>query len=244
MKNIKLILEYDGTNYAGWQWQPNVPTLQAALEEAIKRTSKEELRVTASGRTDAGVHAFGQVANFKTEASLDAYAWLGALNHFLPADIRVLTADEVAPDFSARYSAKGKRYGYIIINRVIPSAIKRNYAWNISFPLDVEAMKQGASYLVGTHDFTSLRATACDAESPVRELRELEVGRDDSRIFVSLEASGFLRHMVRNIVGTLVEVGRGVMKPEDVRTILEMRDRTKAGPTAPPQGLYLVGVEY
>ena len=244
MKNIKLILEYDGTNYAGWQWQPDKPTLQGALEEAIRKTSGEDVRVTASGRTDAGVHAFAQVVNFKSESGLDARAWFGALNHFLPSDMRVIESEKVPEDFSARYNAKGKHYGYIILNRPIPSPLKRNFAWHIGIPLDVEAMKEGAAYLVGKHDFTSFRSTECDAQNPVRELRSIEVDRDGNRIFFALEASAFLRHMVRNIVGTLVEVGRGRIKPEDMRTILELRDRTKAGPTAPPQGLYLVKVEY
>jgi len=244
LKNIKIILEYDGTGFSGWQFQPRQRTLQGTLEDAIKATTGEELRVTASGRTDAGVHAYGQAVNFKTESNLDERAWLGALNHYLPRQMRVQGVEEVGPDFSARFDAKGKQYDYIIINRAVPSPIHRKYAWHVGIPLDFEAMEAAARELVGEHDFTSLRATDCDSNTPIRELRSLEVIRDGDRIRLSLKAGGFLRHMVRNIAGTLVEVGRGRFSPEDMKTILEARDRTKAGPTAPPQGLYLVKVEY
>jgi tRNA pseudouridine38-40 synthase len=244
MKNIKIILEYDGTGFAGWQYQPDQRTLQGELETAIKKISREDLRVTASGRTDAGVHALGQVVNFKTAAEMDAKAWLGALNHFLPPEMRTLEASEEPEEFSARYSAKGKQYGYIVLNRYIPSPLKRNYSWHVPMPLDVEAMKEGAAHLIGEHDFTSFRAVNCDAVNPVRTLRLLEIQLDGNRIFFSLEASGFLRHMVRTVVGTLVEVGKGRFAPGDVKDMLQARDRTKAGPTAPGQGLYLVHVEY
>ncbi len=244
MKNIKLILEYDGTGFAGWQFQPDQRTLQGELEAAVKKISGEDLRVTASGRTDAGVHALGQVVNFKTAAEMDAKAWLGALNHFLPVEMRALEASEEPEEFSARYSAKGKQYGYIVLNRYIPSPLKRNYSWHVPMPLDIEAMKEGAAHLLGEHDFTSFRAVHCDAVNPVRTLRLLEIQLDGNRVFFSLEASGFLRHMVRTVVGTLVEVGKGRFAPADVKEMLEARDRTKAGPTAPGQGLYLVNVEY
>jgi len=244
MKNMKLVLEYDGTDFSGWQWQPGRPTLQGALEDAIRRTSGEEIRVTASGRTDAGVHALGQVVNFRTEASLDGRAWSGALNHYLPPQVRVLEASEAPPEFNARHSARGKHYGYIVLNRPAPSPLKRNYAWHVPAPLNFGAMREAAMRLVGEHDFSSFRSSDCDAKNPVRELRRLEIELDGFRIFFSLEASAFLRHMVRNIVGTLVEAGRGRFTPDGVGEILAARDRTKAGPTAPPQGLYLVRVEY
>jgi tRNA pseudouridine38-40 synthase len=244
MKNIKLILEYDGTNYCGWQWQPGQKTLQGALEEAVRKTSGEEVRVTASGRTDAGVHAWGQVVNFMTGAGLDCNSWRGALNHHLSHDIRVLEAAEAAPDFNARHSAKGKTYEYIVINRYIPCALKRGYTWHVGVPLDVEAMRDAAKGLIGEHDFTSFRAADCAAKSPVRTVWKLDLTQKGEAIKFSLGASAFLRHMVRNIVGTLVEVGRGRMHQEDVPAILDARDRTKAGPTAPPQGLYLVKVNY
>jgi len=244
MKNIKIILEYDGTNYAGWQWQPGQVTLQGTLEEAVRKTSGEELRVTASGRTDAGVHAYGQVVNFKTESILEPWAWKGALNHRMPPDIRVLEAYDEDEEFSARHSARGKEYEYVVINRPMPSPIYRNHAWHVGYTLDVDAMRDGAGYLIGEHDFTSLRARDCAAKSPVRTLYKLEVEQDGERVKFSVGGSAFLKHMVRNIVGTLVEVGRGRFAPEDVKVILEAKDRTKAGPTAPAQGLYLVQVIY
>ncbi|MHB8174737.1 MAG: tRNA pseudouridine(38-40) synthase TruA [Nitrospirota bacterium] len=244
MKNIKVILEYDGTGFAGWQFQPDQRTLQGEFEAAVKKISGEEFRVTASGRTDAGVHALGQVVNFKTSAGMDARAWLGALNHFLPPEMRALEVSEVPEDFNARYSAKGKQYGYIILNRQSPSPLKRNYSWHVPMPLDIAAMKEGAAHLLGEHDFTSFRAVNSDSINPVKTMRSLEILPDGNRIFFSLEADGFLRHMVRTVVGTLVEVGKGRFAPDDVKDMLEARARTKAGPTAPGQGLYLVRVEY
>lgn len=244
MKNIRLVLEYDGAGYSGWQWQPNAVTLQGTLEGAIFKITGENLRVTASGRTDAGVHAWGQVVNFHTEATLDSNAWRGALNHHLPPDMRVLEAAEAPEEFNARHSAVGKRYEYIVLNRFAPSPLRRNHAWHVGVALDFDAMAEAARPLVGEHDFTSFRALACDAKSPVRTLRQLDVARDGDTIIFQLGANAFLRHMVRNIVGTIVEVGKGRFKPEDVQAMLDARDRTKAGPTAPPQGLYLVEVEY
>ncbi len=244
MKNIKIILEYDGTGFSGWQFQPNRRTLQGEFEAAIRKISGEDLRVNASGRTDAGVHALGQTVNFKTGSEMDAAAWQGALNHFLPPEMRALEVAEVPEDFNARYSAKGKQYGYIILNRRVPSPLKRNYSWHVPVPLDLEAMKEGAIHLIGLHDFTSFRAVNSDTINPVRTLRTLEILPDGNRIFFSLEADGFLRHMVRTVVGTLVEVGKGRFAPDDVKAMLEAKDRSKAGPTAPGQGLYLVSVQY
>lgn len=244
MNKIRVTLEYDGTNYAGWQWQPDEPTLQGALEEAIRKTSGEEIRVTASGRTDAGVHAYGQVVSFKTESGIDARGWQGALNHFLPDDIRVLDASEAPPDFSARHSARGKRYEYIVFNRHVPSPLMKNRAWHVGTALDVGTMMAAAGHLLGEHDFSSFQAAGCSANHAIRELRTLDISAEGELIRFSLEASAFLRHMVRNMVGTLVEVGRGRFAPDDVKRILEARDRTRSGPTAPPQGLYLVKVIY
>ncbi len=244
MKNIKIILEYDGTGFSGWQFQPDRRTLQGEFEAAVKKISGEDLRVTASGRTDAGVHALGQAVNFKTGSEMDAAAWQGALNHFLPPEMRALEAAEVPRDFNARYDAKGKQYGYIILNRRVPSPLKRNYSWHVPAPLDISAMKNGAMHLIGEHDFTSFRAVNSDIVNPVRTLRTLEIMPDGNRIFFSLEADGFLRHMVRTVVGTLVEVGKGRFAPDDVKDMLEAKDRSKAGPTAPGQGLYMVSVQY
>jgi len=244
MNNIKLIIEYDGTGYCGWQWQPNLNTVQGVLEEAIRRTTGEEVRATASGRTDAGVHAWGQVVNFQTEAGLDCNSWRGALNHHLPHDVRVLDAAEAAPGFSARHSARGKDYEYVVVNRYIPCALKRNYAWHVGVQLDLDAMREAAKRFIGEYDFTSFCAVDNDAKNHVRTIWRLDLIQDGEVIKFSFGASAFLRHMVRNIVGTLVEVGRGRMRESDMTAIIEARDRTKAGPTAPPQGLYLVRVEY
>ncbi|MBI5189360.1 MAG: tRNA pseudouridine(38-40) synthase TruA [Nitrospirae bacterium] len=244
MKNIKLVLEYDGTNYCGWQVQPHVVTLQGTLENAIFKVSGEKVRVTASGRTDGGVHAWGQVANFHTDAVQSGRAWQGGLNHFLPPDMRVLDASEANPEFHSRHSAKGKLYEYIVVNRFVHSPIRRSHAWHVGVHLDLDAMTKAAAHLLGEHDFTSLRAVACDAKNPVRELRSLSITKDGDAVKFRLGANAFLRHMVRNIVGTLVEVGRGRMKPDYIPALLDARDRMKAGPTAPPQGLYLVEVEY
>ncbi len=244
MKNIRVTIEYDGTKYAGWQWQPDEPTLQGALEEAIRKTSGESIRVTASGRTDAGVHAYGQIASFETEAGMEAMDWRGALNHFLPEDIRVLDATEESQDFSARHSARGKQYDYLILNRRMPSPLIRNRSWHIAVPLGMDVMRNASLHLMGKHDFTSFRAAGCGANHPIRELRRLDIAVEGELIRFSLEADAFLRHMVRNIVGTLVEVGRGRFTPDGVRAILEARDRTMSGPTAPPQGLYLMKVIY
>lgn len=244
MKNIKITVEYDGTNYAGWQWQPDEPTLQGELEQAILRVTGRQVRVTASGRTDAGVHAYGQVVSFQTEAELEPYNWQGALNHFLPEDMAVIHAEEVVPEFSARYSARGKRYDYIVLNRRMPSPLLRYRAWHVSVPLDVDAMKRAALHLIGEHDFSSFQASGCSANHPVRELMLLNISMEGELITFSLDATAFLRHMVRNIVGTLVDVGRGRFDPDDVSGILAARDRTRSGPTAPPQGLYLMKVFY
>jgi tRNA pseudouridine38-40 synthase len=243
-RNIKLVVEYDGTDYAGWQWQPDEPTLQGALERAISKTTGEEIRVTASGRTDAGVHAYGQVVNFQSESALSAKEWHGALNHFLPDDIRVLEAGDAEPGFSARHSAKGKEYEYVVLNRRMPSPLSRHRAWHVAVPLDTAAMRSAALHLIGEHDFTSFRAAGCSANQPVRELLMLKIEQEGDRIVFTLGANAFLRHMVRNIVGTLVEVGRGRFTPDEVKAILDARDRTRSGPTAPPQGLYLVKVIY
>ena len=244
MKNIKLLLEYDGTNFAGWQWQPNRPTLQGALEEAIKKTSGEEIRVTASGRTDAGVHARGQVVSFLTGAGLEGASWRGALNHRLPREMRVLDAREAQDGFNARHSARGKLYEYKVINRPVPSALMVNRAWHVGTHLDMGAMQGAARLLMGEHDFTAFRAADCDAKNPVRTLWRLDIERDGETMTFSLGASAFLRHMSRNIVGTLVEVGRGRMPADGMEAILAARDRARAGPTAPPQGLYLINVLY
>ncbi len=245
-RNIKLTLEYEGTNYHGWQTQAGTgnATIQETLERAIKILAKEECKTVSSGRTDAGVHALGHVASFLTSSSMPAEAWAPALNYLLPEDIRVLSSGEEPHDFHARYSAVSKIYKYRILNRRTPSALYRHYAWHVNLRLNVTNMKQAASCLVGRHDFSAFRAAGCSAKTPVRTLTRVDIKKSGEFIELSLEADSFLQYMVRNITGTLVEVGLGRFSPGDVKRMLKSRDRTAAGRTAPPQGLYLVSVCY
>jgi len=245
-RNIKLILEYDGTNYHGWQSQQGSgkATVQDALEEALRKLTKETIRTVSSGRTDAGVHALGHAANFLTESGIPAEAWAPALNSRLPADIRVLASEEVDLEFHARYSAKGKQYRYLILARRAPSALQRRRAWHVDRKLNVANMRRAAEHLTGKHDFSAFRSAGCGAKSPIRNLKALTIRKTGDLIECTLEADAFLMHMARNIVGTLVEAGLGRFSPSEVRTILRSRDRSRAGKTAPAHGLYLVAVSY
>jgi tRNA pseudouridine38-40 synthase len=246
MRNIKLIIEYDGTNYHGWQSQAgsNEPTIQETLETSLTSLTGEDVGTYSSGRTDAGVHALGHVANFKTRSAIPADAWAPALNHLLPDDIRILSSSEVPDDFHARYSALGKVYAYRILNRREPSALHRRYSWHVRFPLNLENMRLAAALLEGKHDFSAFRSAACSARSPVRTLKGLIIKKSGDFIEILLEADAFLMHMARNIVGTLVEVGSDRCTVSDLNSILLSCDRRKAGRIAPPNGLYLVEVFY
>jgi tRNA pseudouridine38-40 synthase len=246
MRNIKLILEYDGTSYHGWQSQigSGMPTIQDVLDQALKRLTNESIKTVSSGRTDAGVHALGQVANFKTESRIPPEAWAPALNHWLPNDIRVLLSAEVPGDFHARFSARGKIYCYKILNRQMPSALHRNVAWHVAKRLNLRNMRLAAACLVGKHDFSAFRSSACQAKTPVRTLHALTIKKCGEFVEVCLEADAFLMHMARNIVGTLVDVGLKRRHAEDVRRILLSCDRKMAGKTAPSCGLYLLKVFY
>ncbi|HEY6011572.1 MAG TPA: tRNA pseudouridine(38-40) synthase TruA [Nitrospirota bacterium] len=245
-RNIKLILEYDGANYHGWQSQAGTgrPTIQETLEQAIGTLARDEPKTYSSGRTDAGVHAYGHVVNFHTECAIPAHAWTPALNHALPDDIRVLSSEEVPADFHARFSALGKTYQYRILNRPAPSALHRGRAWHIPRELDLTAMRRGAEQLLGTHDFSAFRSSGCGAKTPTRTLRDLTIRLSGEFVEITLEADAFLMHMARNIVGTLVEVGQGSRSADDMRRILTSCDRTRAGRIAPACGLYLVKVYY
>ncbi len=243
-RNLKMTLEYEGTAYHGWQIQPNGVTIQETVESVLERLTQVRPKVIASGRTDAGVHAEGQVAHFHSDTKLSCDELRKGLNALLPHDIVVRKVDAVPEEFHARYSALGKTYRYVILNRPFPSVFERNRCWHIPRPLDVEAMERAAQFLLGRHDFSSFRASDCCAKHPLREIRRLEILQEGAWIRVYLSADAFLKHMVRNIVGTLVEVGWGKMDPAQVREILEGRDRTKAGPTAPAMGLFLESVEY
>jgi len=245
-RNIKLVLEYDGTNYHGWQSQQGSgsPTIQDALEEALRKLTKENIKTVSSGRTDAGVHALGHVANFPTESAIPAEAWAPALNRLLSKDIRVIASEEVKPDFHARYSARGKQYRYVVLARHAPPALLRNHVWHVDRKLNLTKMRLAARHLLGKHDFSAFRSSACNAKVPVRKLKTMSIRKKGDQIEFILEADAFLMHMARNIVGTLVEVGLGRFAPDEVKTMLKSRDRTTAGRTAPACGLSLVSVFY
>ena len=244
MRNIRLTLEYDGTAYAGWQVQDNAPTVQGAVEEALGRLLKEPLRVTASGRTDAGVHALGQVANFRTPARVPLKGFVHGLNGLLPRDVAVRAAAEVPVEFDSRRSAVDKIYRYYLYRSPTPSAFGRRTSWQLARPLDLDAMRSGALHLVGIHDFSAFRSAGCDAPHAVREIYELTLVERGEYLEVTVRGNAFLRNMVRIIVGTLVEVGGGRRAPASVAELLAEGDRSRAGATAPPQGLFLAEVRY
>ena len=244
MPTFKLTLEYDGTNYHGWQVQPNLATIQGTLETVIGQVSQHKTHVTAAGRTDAGVHALAQVAHFSTTARLTAEEWLRALNGLLPPDVAVQAVEEVPDSFHARYSAKSKLYRYRIFARVNRTALSRSKILHYPYPLDLDATEVAERALIGTHDFTSFQGSQTDNENPVCSVTKLTVDRFGDEVIFEVEANRFLKQMVRNIVGTLLEVGRGKMQAGDIAGILAAKDRTKAGPTAPAHGLYLVKVDY
>jgi tRNA pseudouridine38-40 synthase len=242
--NIKLTVEYDGTNYCGWQFQHNGESVQAVLERAISTFLRKPTRITGSGRTDAGVHALGQVANFLSDQKHDPHRTRRALNALTPDDITIKNVEIVPDAFDARRDGRSRVYEYHILNRPTESPFYLNRAWHVHEPLDVAAMGAATAWLVGQHDFSSFRAAGCEAAHPVREVHCARLEQRGELLVYTIEATAFLRHMVRNIVGTLVEVGRGIRTPQSFSKLLEARDRTQAGPTAPPLGLYLMEVKY
>lgn len=244
MPTIKLILEYDGTAYAGWQRQPDQPTIQEAIETAIEGITQVKVPVIGAGRTDAGVHALGQVASFRIDRIMTPREWTRALNAHLPDTISVQSVALVPDTFHARYSAKGKLYEYRLVNREARPALDRQYCWHIYKPLNDAAMNQAAMPLIGSHDFSSFQTQPTDNEDPICHIEHLTVFRHGDTLRVEAYADRFLKQMVRSIVGTLVEVGLGKRSPDDLRTILHARDRSAAGKTAPPQGLFLMRVDY
>lgn len=245
MRTLKLTIAYDGTAYAGWQSQPASPTIQGALEAALAKITGETIRVVASGRTDAGVHALGQVVSLRTESHLAAEVFQKALNAELTRDIVVLAAEEAPFDFHAIRDARRKRYRYVILDGPVPDVFQRHYSWHCRGRLDHEAMHRAGQALVGKHDFASFETAGSERETSVRTVLELSVWRTSAdRLVVEVEADGFLYNMVRTIVGTLAEVGRGVRDEAWPAQVLAAADRRAAGPTAPPQGLFLVAVWY
>jgi tRNA pseudouridine38-40 synthase len=242
--NIKLTVEYDGTRYHGWQIQASDETIQAVLERAISTFIGKSTRVTGSGRTDAGVHALGQVVNFYSDEDLNLYKVRRGLNALTPQDITIKEVEIVPDSFDARRDGRSRIYEYHILNRSSPSPFHLNRAWHVHESLDLRSMHEAIHCLEGEHDFSAFRAAGCDAAHPVRTVYRTLLEQRGELLVYTIEATAFLRHMVRNIVGTLVEVGRGVRSPQSFAALLESRDRTKAGPTAPPHGLYLVEVKY
>ena len=244
MRNIKLIIEYDGKGFNGWQKQPNKLNIQGEIERAIKEVTGEEVELNASGRTDAGVHAISQVANFKTESNIDINKIPLALNSKLKKSIIIKKAEEVDLNFHARYNAKGKKYRYIINNSKHGTAIYRDLEYNFPIKLDVEKMKHAAKYFEGEHDFKAFRSSGTSNKNSVREIYKVEIKEENERIILEFTGNGFLYNMVRIMVGTLMDVGLGKIKPESIKDIIDSKERTKAGKTAPAQGLYLVEVYY
>lgn len=244
MSTFKVILEYDGTHYAGWQRQLDQPTIQAAVEDALALVAQERIAVVGAGRTDAGVHALGQVASFRTEKPLTPADWLRALNGLLPKDICVRSVQQAADEFHARYSATGKLYEYRILNRPERSALDRYRVWHLRKGLDLKAMREAAATLVGLQDFSSFEGSPTENQNPMCRLERLLLHHEDHLIRIEAYADRFLRQMVRAIVGTLVEVGRGTRAAGSLRAVLAARTRAAGGRTAPPHGLYLIRVDY
>ena len=254
MTRYKFTIEYNGANYYGWQRQDDVPTIQGAVEEAITKFCGQKINIQCAGRTDAGVHAHGQVAHGDLEElkrSMEPFEITKAINaHLLPAPISIVKTEIVDEDFHARFGAKDKLYHYRIINRTGFLALDRGLAWHIKRPLDTEAMQRAAQMLLGHHDFSSFRDAQCQSKSPMRTLDRLDVIATPEplsggqEILIEAGAQSFLHHQVRNMVGTLAKVGHGNLSVADMRTILEAKDRRRAGPTAPAEGLYLMRVDY
>lgn len=250
----KLTIEYDGGTFAGWQRQENVPSVQQSVEEAITKFCQQELRLHAAGRTDAGVHARGQVAHVDLDygdRALSGFELAKALNaHLGDEKVSVVSAEPVHGEFHARFDAKNKLYTYRIINRSARPSIDSGKAWHVKRPLDAAAMREAAKHLIGHHDFTTFRDSECQAKTPMRTLDRLDVesfdydGQGGVEIRLHAEAKSFLHHQVRNMAGTLALVGEGKWQPADMKAALAARDRTKGGPTAPPEGLYLVRIDY
>ena len=251
MRYFKLTIAYDGTDFHGWQMQANKPTIQGEIVNVLQRLTQEKIILHGTGRTDAGVHALGQVASFRTQSQLSAEEFQRALNALLPPTIRIVAAEEVGPDFNARWSARGKIYRYRLYRgKVVPPMIWR-YVLHYPFPLDEEAMRDAAARFVGTHDFASFAASTGSEDddkerSSEREIYSTELVRtpDNEELVFTVIGRSFLRYMVRKMVGTLLDVGRGKLTPGDIERLYEWKDRSKSGPTVPPQGLVMVAVQH
>lgn len=245
MRRIRIVVAYDGTDYCGWQIQSNGITIEEILNREISKVTGEEIRIIGASRTDSGVHAMGNVAVFDTESTIPPERMAYALNRRLPEDIIVVSSDEVSPDWHPRYKVTvSKTYEYHIYNAPMPNPLKRRYSAFVSFSLDVEKMREGAAYLEGEHDFVSFCNVRTNVEDTVRTIENIRIFEQDSEIIIRITGNGFLYNMVRIIAGTLIRVGRGFYAPEKVKEILEAKERTEAGVTAPACGLVLVNIEY
>jgi len=245
MPSYKLTIEYDGTGIAGWQRQSHSPSVQQYIEEAIEKFAKQPVRLHAAGRTDAGVHALGQVAHFKMDKDLPEEKVMGAINfHVATEKISIVSVKRVGEDFHARFNAKKRYYVYKIINRRAPIAIMRNRAWFVPAPLNVEKMKKAAEQLVGQHDFSSFRDSQCQGKTAIKTIDEVRIEQSGDVIEIYVSAKSFLHHMVRNITGTLKVIGEGRWPPEKMEEIIAAKSRPVAGPTAPAEGLYFIKVDY
>jgi tRNA pseudouridine38-40 synthase len=243
MRNLKLTLAYDGTEFHGWQIQPSLRTVQGELQEALQKLFNHEVKVTGSGRTDAGVHAHGQVANVQTIRAMDTDAVLRGANALLPDEVRVMSVEEVASDFHARHSARSKTYEYHVWREAIVSPFHSRYVYAFRYPLDETAIDTGTTYFLGTHDFTSFCSAATEIEDRIRIIFDASWQRSDSRWVFRISGNGFLQYMVRTIAGTLIQIGQGRLKPEQLPAIFEARDRRLAGPSLPAHGLHLIQVD-
>lgn len=245
MRNIKLVIEYDGKDFNGWQKQPNKLNIQGEIEKVIcSITGDEEINLIASGRTDAGVHSLGQVANFKTKSNIPIEKIAIAINSRLKNSIVIKSAEEVDDRFHARYNCKKKTYRYIINNSRYGTAIYRNLEYHFPIALNVEKMKQAIKYFEGEHDFKGFKASGTSSKSSIRTIYKTNLYKENDRIYIEITGNGFLYNMVRIIAGTLLDVGLEKIKPEEIENIINSKDRTKGGKTLPPQGLYLLNVEY
>lgn len=243
MRNLKITLQYNGENYCGWQRQPNSPGIQGTVENAIYEITKEKVKVTASGRTDAGVHALGQVANFKTETNIPASRIPDALNAKLPKDISVISCEEVDMDFHARYNACGKTYRYLIYNKPYRSPLYKNLAYHVKYDLDWDKIRLEAKYLIGTHDFVGFMSSGSSVKDTVRTIYDIKIEEHEGITSIEISGNGFLYNMVRIIVGTLVDIGRGRIK-HNMEEIINSKSRSMCGHTAPAHGLFLKKVNY
>ena len=245
MRKIKLKIEYDGTNYHGWQIQKNAISVQEIIEKAISRLLGKEIGIVGCSRTDVGVHAYGQIAHFSTDSTIPGDKFSYAINNLLPSDIVIKQSEEVSEDFHSRYSAKGKKYRYLIYNGAHASAIMRNRTYHVRPELDIEKMQKAAKYFVGEHDFAAFQATGGQVRSTVRKIFSMELQKkEDNIISIEVSGNGFLYNMVRIIAGTLVYVGMGKIDADEISMIIDSLDRTRAGKTAPAEGLYLMEIYY